>query len=111
VSVIATMIVTASAYCCFGLGGGYCHRTAYGYQVGPGQIAADPRVLPAHSRVVVELYGPAIVTDTGNDIRGNRIDVFHWACSDAWNWGIRTVAVSLLGVESPQPVEVAEVGD
>lgn len=84
---------TATAYCCVGRGGGHCGRTASGVWVGPGQVAADWRVLPAFSRIWVEGYGEAVVTDTGGAIKGNRIDVFFHYCADAIVFGRRTVGV------------------
>lgn len=90
----------STSYCCVGRGGGYCGRTASGVQVGPGQVAADPRVLPLGSRIWVDGYGEATVTDTGGAIRGHRIDVFFYRCEDAWTWGRRHVLVSHIEPES-----------
>lgn len=83
----------ASAYCCQGVGGGYCGTTASGTRVGPNQIAADWRVLPRGSVWQVDGYGVSTVTDTGGDIKGQRIDVWFYDCAAAWNWGKRWVFV------------------
>lgn len=84
-----------TAYCCVGIGGGFCGQTASGAQVGPGTIAADPRLLPFGTRLFIPGYGDGIVQDTGGAIRGQRLDVFYPDCSDAWQWGRRLVPVYL----------------
>jgi 3D (Asp-Asp-Asp) domain-containing protein len=86
-------VFLVTAYCCVGAGGGFCGATASGVQVGEGQVAADWRVLPRGTRVVVEGYGAAVVTDTGGDIKGQRFDVFYRSCDDARRWGRRNVRV------------------
>lgn len=111
-SLVSTLIAVATSFCCHGAGGGYCGTTASGVPVGPGQIAADPAVLPLGTRVVVEGYGPATVTDTGSAIRGQRIDVFYDECTRARAWGRRTVAVQIAGpatsaAPAAEPVERA----
>lgn len=54
----------------------FCGLTASGVQVGLGQVAVDPRVIPLGSTVVVEGLGQYVATDTGGDIKGNWIDIF-----------------------------------
>src|ERR1044071_3642822 len=52
-------------------------RTASGRPVARGLIAADPRVLPIGTRVLVEAgawSGEYVVADTGGAVRGRRID-------------------------------------
>lgn len=93
----------ASAYCCVGTGGGYCGATASGVRVGPAQMASDWRVLPRFSEWFVPNYGYARVTDTGGDIKGNRIDVFFTSCADAWAWGKRWVTISPFAQVSVDP--------
>lgn len=59
-------------------------------------IAVDPNVIPLGSRVFVEGYGEAIAGDTGGAIVGNKIDV-HFATVDAcYQWGVRSVQVTIL---------------
>ncbi|MDE5416005.1 G5 and 3D domain-containing protein [Alkalihalobacterium chitinilyticum] len=59
-------------------------------------IAVDPNVIPLGSRVHVEGYGTAIAGDTGGAIRGNKIDVHVPTKADAFNWGRRTVTITIL---------------
>lgn len=110
-ALLASFIAIASAYCCNGRGGGYCGTTAGGYQVGPGQIAADPRVLPMGTRVYVEGYGPATVTDTGGAIVGNHIDVWFRDCDDAWKWGKHPARVTVGGVAPDAPAAAPYVAE
>lgn len=66
--------------------------TASGQRVRVGGIAADLRVLPFGSIVIIPNYNggnPCIVTDTGSAIRGNKLDVFMWKTEDAMDWGRR----------------------
>lgn len=59
-------------------------------------IAVDPNVIPLGSRVFIEGYGEAIAGDTGGAIVGNKIDV-HFATVDAcYQWGVRSVQVTIL---------------
>ena len=118
--VIATWMAVSTAYCCLGVGGGYCHRTASGAQVTEGQVAA-PRSIPFGTLLAVEGYAPpeqpAVVTDRGSDIGEGRIDVFFWQCRDAWRWGRRRTQVQRIAwVDVPAepdeaPAEDAEVGE
>jgi 3D (Asp-Asp-Asp) domain-containing protein len=78
----------ATAYCLRG-------KTASGRMVGPGVIAADPRVLKLGSRVNLggARTGSHVVADTGGKIKGNRIDIWMASCADARRFGRRTVTV------------------
>ena len=75
----------ATAYCLRG-------KTASGRMVGPGVIAADPRVLKLGSRVNLggARSGSYVVADTGGRIKGNRIDIWMASCADARRFGRRT---------------------
>lgn len=67
-------------------------RTASGKRVYVGGIAADLRVLPFGSRVIIPNYNngePCTVVDTGSLIRGNTLDVFFWKSEEARQWGRR----------------------
>ncbi|MDX8045119.1 LysM peptidoglycan-binding domain-containing protein [Gracilibacillus sp. S3-1-1] len=93
-----TLTVTATAYTadCAGCSG----VTATGIDLNEDRnmkvIAVDPSVIPLGSRVYVEGYGEAIAGDTGGAIKGNKIDIHVPTASDATNWGVRTVDVTIL---------------
>lgn len=59
-------------------------------------IAVDPSVIPLGSRVMVEGYGEAIAGDTGGDIVGNRIDVHFSTVAACYQWGSRSIQVTIL---------------
>jgi len=59
-------------------------------------IAVDPSVIPLGSKVYVPGYGTAIAADTGGAIQGNRIDVHVASKGEAYNWGRRTVTVTVI---------------
>lgn len=66
--------------------------TASGQKVRVGGIAADLRVLPFGSLVIVPGYNngePCEVIDTGSAIKGNKLDVFLWSTDAAIHWGRR----------------------
>lgn len=77
-------------------------RTASGKTVYVGGIAADLRVLPFGSIVIIPNYNngdPCTVIDTGGAIRGNKIDIFLWSAHEAIHWGRRrNVRVEVLYV-------------
>ena len=67
-------------------------RTASGQRVRVGGIAADLRVLPLGSQVIIPGYNggkPCVVLDTGGAIKGLRLDVFMWSAHEAVHWGRR----------------------
>lgn len=59
-------------------------------------IAVDPNVIPLGSEVYVEGYGYAIAADIGSAIKGNKIDLHVPSKSEAVNWGVRTVDVTIV---------------
>ena len=66
--------------------------TASGKRVYVGGIAADLRVLPFGSVIVIPNYNngdPCTVIDTGSAIKGNKLDVFLWSSHEAIHWGRR----------------------
>ena len=84
---------TATAYCLKG-------RTALGHGVRRGIIAADPRVLRLGSRVNLgagAYSGQYLVSDTGGNVRGRRIDIWVPSCAEARRFGRRTVSLGVLG--------------
>ncbi|QDP41784.1 3D domain-containing protein [Radiobacillus deserti] len=60
-------------------------------------IAVDPDVIPLGTRVYVEGYGEAIAGDIGGAIDGNHIDIHVPTKKEAYEWGVRTVNVQILG--------------
>jgi 3D (Asp-Asp-Asp) domain-containing protein len=61
-----------------------------------GVVAVDPNVIPMGTKLYVEGYGDAIAADQGGAIKGNRIDLFFNSKSEAYNWGMRTVKVTII---------------
>ncbi|WP_077329447.1 LysM peptidoglycan-binding and 3D domain-containing protein [Virgibacillus siamensis] len=59
-------------------------------------IAVDPNVIPLGTKVYVEGYGYATAADTGGAIQGNKIDVYVPTKSEAYDWGRRTVDVTIV---------------
>jgi len=67
-------------------------RTASGKTVYVGGIAADLRILPFGSKVIIPGYNggkPCTVIDTGGAIKGLKLDVFLWSAHAAIHWGRR----------------------
>ena len=100
------LTVTATAYCpcpfCCGIwseqhpsriGTGYVQKTSSGTIPTAGRtIAVDPSVIPMGSEVWIKDH-KYIAEDTGNHIKGNRIDIFFDSHQEALNWGMRNVEV------------------
>ena len=76
---------------------GYCLKgtTATGIPVGWGVIAVDPAVIPLGTRMFVPGYGEGVAADTGSAVRGATIDVWFPTCSQALQWGRKTVTITL----------------
>ena len=55
----------------------------------------SPRVIPLRKMVYVNGYGLAIAGDTGGSIKGRKIDVFMPSKKQAYNWGRRTVKITV----------------
>ncbi|HLS20872.1 MAG TPA: LysM peptidoglycan-binding domain-containing protein [Bacillota bacterium] len=93
-----TMTVTATAYTaqCDGCSG----ITYTGVNLNEDRhakvIAVDPNVIPLGSKVYVEGYGEAIAADIGGAIKGNKIDIHVPTKDEAYEWGVRTVNVTIL---------------
>jgi 3D (Asp-Asp-Asp) domain-containing protein len=88
--------VTLTAYCLDG-------TTRRGRPVRPGIVAADPRVFPLARHV--ELFaaghylGRFLVDDTGDHVRGQRIDIWTPDCEDARRFGTRSGVATLVAVD------------
>jgi len=81
---------TATAYCLQG-------RTAMGHGVRRGIIAADPRVLKLGSSINLgagSYSGTYLVSDTGGNVRGRKIDIWVPSCAEARRFGRRTVTIN-----------------
>jgi 3D (Asp-Asp-Asp) domain-containing protein len=92
-SVLKTSLFRATAYCLKG-------RTASGGGVRRGIVAADPRILPLGTRILVtagSYSGTYIVADTGGAVRGRILDVWVPSCSEAMRFGRKSVSVAVLG--------------
>jgi len=61
-----------------------------------GVVAVDPNVIRMGTKLYVEGYGEAIAADQGGAIKGNRIDLFFNSKGEAYNWGMRTVKVTIM---------------
>ena len=83
----------ARAYCISG-------RTADGSRTAPGVIAADTRVLPFGTRVLITgaggYNGEYTVHDTGGFIKGHRLDMYIPTRAAALRFGVRRVRVTVL---------------
>ena len=91
----------ATAYCITGI-------TKSGVHVSPGQVAADPRIIPLGSMIYVEsplMSGIYQVTDTGRLIKGKIIDIFIPSYGKSIEFGRRNVKVKVLrhGYEDEDP--------
>lgn len=61
-----------------------------------GIVAVDPDVIPMGTKIYIEGYGEGIAADQGGAIKGNKIDLFVDSKQEAYDWGIRTVEVTIL---------------
>ncbi|MGG0658031.1 3D domain-containing protein [Rummeliibacillus pycnus] len=92
-----TMYVTSTAYTayCNGCSG----KTKIGIDLRKNPykkvIAVDPKVIPLRKMVYVNGYGLAVAGDTGGAIKGKKIDVFMPTKKQAYNWGRRTVKITV----------------
>ena len=63
------------------------NRTATGIWPKPGIVAVDPAVIPLGTKLHIPGYGTAIAHDTGEDIKGYRLDVFFNTYNEAIDYG------------------------
>jgi 3D (Asp-Asp-Asp) domain-containing protein len=77
-----------------------CCRGASGMGVRRGTIAADPKILPYGTRVLMtgsgSYDGEYLVTDAGTAIKGNKIDVWVPTVHEARRFGRRNVKLTVL---------------
>ena len=95
------MEVLATAYCgCVQCCGKSDCITATGTRATEGRtIAADPRVIPYGTHVLINGH-EYIVEDCGGAINGNRIDIYFESHKDALQFGVQTVTIEILQKES-----------
>ncbi len=67
-----------------------------GLPLARGIVAVDPNVIPMGTKLYIEGYGEGIAADQGGAIKGNRIDLFFDTKKEAYNWGMRSVNVTIL---------------
>ena len=67
--------------------------TARGTQAHHGTVAADPKVYPFGTRLLIPGYGTGVVEDVGGAIKGKHIDVWFPSHETALNWGRRNLKV------------------
>ena len=105
-----TFVVTAYCSCSICCGKYGIHRpivngrsavvTASGELANEGiTIAADPKVLPIGSHVIIQGVGLRIVQDAGGGIKGKRIDVYFNSHSRALSFGKQKLEVRVLDFE------------
>ena len=70
-------------------------RTASGSLAGPGQVAVDPHVIPLGTSIYVVGVGTLLATDTGEAIKGYRLDI--WQSSGCIQFGVKRVFVEWKG--------------
>ena len=70
--------------------------TARGTQAHLGTVAADPKVYPFGTRLLIPGYGTGVVEDVGGAIKGKHIDVWFPSHQTALNWGRRNLKVVTL---------------
>ena len=94
------METIATAYCgCVRCCGKSDCITATGTRATEGRtIAADPRVIPYGTHVLINGH-EYIVEDCGGAINGNRIDIYFESHEDALQFGVQTVTVEILQEE------------
>jgi len=76
--------------------------TATGIKAKKGIIAVDPKVIPLHTKVYVEIvgstpdYGYAVAEDVGGAIKGNKIDLYYDTQEYVDWFGVKKVKVYIL---------------
>ncbi|MBV8479852.1 MAG: hypothetical protein JOY72_06055 [Actinobacteria bacterium] len=83
-----TLVVSATGYALPG-------HTATGLPVGWGIVAVDPTVIPLGTRMTIPGYGEGVAADVGSGIRGAMIDLWFPTVQQAYQWGRRTVTITL----------------
>ncbi|MBW3555548.1 MAG: 3D domain-containing protein [Actinobacteria bacterium] len=76
---------------CYSLSG----TTKSGTPVSEEAVAVDPRVIPLGTRIFIEDVGTRVAVDTGADIKGRRLDVWHPSSAYCQEFGRKTLTVHL----------------
>lgn len=92
-----TLTVVATAYTAYCSGCSGVTTTGLNLITNPNQkvIAVDPSVIPLGTKVYVPGYGEAVAGDTGGAIKGNRIDVFVPNYTQAVDFGMKTITITV----------------
>ena len=74
------------------------NKTFTGVDVHYGVVAVDPNVIPLHTKMKIEGFGDKIFTalDTGNAIKGNKIDLFLPSYDECIQFGKRNLKIYIL---------------
>jgi 3D (Asp-Asp-Asp) domain-containing protein len=88
---LGTWIVTAFTNHDAGMDGRGVTRS--GEIAGPGTAAADLRFLPLRSVIEVEGLGRYTVLDTGSEVIGRHVDLWHASRVEALRFGVQTRAI------------------
>jgi 3D (Asp-Asp-Asp) domain-containing protein len=80
--------------------------TASGEETQAGRtIAADPEILPLGTRIFVSgagrYSGEYVVTDTGQLVKGRRLDIYMTSYREAKRFGVRPVTVQIISRGEP----------
>jgi len=70
--------------------------TATGREIQEGMIAVDPNIIPLGTRIEIKDMGYYSAEDTGNYIKGNRIDIYFETKQEAQDFGRRVIWVRAL---------------
>ncbi|MDD5131820.1 MAG: 3D domain-containing protein [bacterium] len=94
-----SMWLTATSYypydpMCYPGGDGI--HTYLGYTLERGLVAVDPKIIPLRTRLYIPGYGYAYAADTGNAIKGKRIDLALNTRKESEKFGKRAVKVYIL---------------
>lgn len=94
-----SMWVTATSYypydpMCYPGGDGI--HTYLGYTLERGLVAVDPKVIPLRTRLYIPGYGYAYAADTGNAIKGKKIDLSLNTRKESERFGKREIKVYIL---------------
>jgi len=60
-------------------------------------VSVDSNVIPFGTILYIEGYGYAVSADTGSAINGNELDLYFDSSSECYDWGRKTVKVTVLG--------------